>query len=77
MDSKFQEAIGKVLKASVHGLTDDAAYNALGSWNSLQHVQLVAAMEDVYKIRFSPREIRSFRTVGELRNILASRGIGT
>ncbi len=77
MDNRFQEAIGKVLKASVDEFTDDSAYNALGRWNSLQHVQLVAAMEDVYKIRFSPREIRSFRTVGELRNILASRGIVT
>lgn len=77
MESKFQEIIGRVLKTSSDELADDPACNTLGHWNSLQHVQLVAAVEDVYKIRFSPREIRSFRTVGGLREILTSKGIAT
>jgi acyl carrier protein len=75
MENRFREIIGSVLKPSPEELGDEPACDALGQWNSLQHVQLVAAVEDAYRIRLSAREIRSFRTVGALRQILISKGI--
>jgi acyl carrier protein len=77
MESRFREVIGSVLKTPVNELGDDAASESLGQWDSLQHVKLVAAVEDAYRIRLSPREIRSFRTVSGLRQILNSKGIVT
>jgi acyl carrier protein len=75
MEQKFRQIIGKVLEIPVDELGDDPACDALGQWSSLQHVQLVAAVEDIYNVRFSSREIRSFRTVAGLREILSSKGI--
>lgn len=77
MEKHFRQLVGKVLKIPVDELGDDIACDALGQWNSLQHVQLVAGAEDIYRVRFSPREIRSFRTVAGLRAILSSKGIVT
>lgn len=77
MDNNFRELIGKVLKIPVDELGDDITCDALGQWSSLQHVQLVAGAEDIYRVRFSPQEIRSFRTIAGLRAILSSKGIAT
>jgi acyl carrier protein len=35
-------------------------------WDSLAHVQLVAAIERHFKIRFTARELNGFRNVGEM-----------
>ena len=35
-------------------------------WDSLSHVQLVAAMEEAFGIEFSSREILSWDNVGDL-----------
>ena len=77
MEKNFRQLIGKVLKMPVDELGDDIACDALGQWSSLQHVQLVAGAEDIYRVRFSPQEIRSFRTIAGLRAILSSKGIVT
>jgi acyl carrier protein len=75
VDHKLHDVVKRVLKISTEELADESAFNSLGYWNSLQHVQLVAAVEDVYGIQLSPREIRTFRTVGGLRQILSDKGI--
>jgi acyl carrier protein len=42
-------------------------------WDSLGHIQLVDAIEKHYKIKFSAREIRSWKNVGELCDCIAAK----
>jgi acyl carrier protein len=69
--------VAHVLEIDVAEITDDLGPATSGQWSSLRHIQLVAAIEQAYDIRLSPREIRSFSTYAELSEIVASKGITT
>lgn len=47
-------------------LTDETTAQDVEGWDSLSHVQLVAAMEESFGIEFKSREILSWDNVGDL-----------
>jgi len=75
MTAQFLTVVSEVLKLPIEQLSDDTGPATFGEWTSLRHIQLVAALEDSYGVHFSPREVRSIRTVGGLRDILRNKGI--
>lgn len=47
-------------------LSDETTADDVDGWDSLSHVQLVAAMEEAFGIEFKSREILSWDNVGDL-----------
>ena len=40
-------------------------------WDSLTHIQLIAAVEDEFGVKFSMKQVSSMKNVGEMAQILA------
>lgn len=47
-------------------LTDAMTANDVADWDSLTHIHLVVEVEKAFGIRFSSREIQTWKNIGEM-----------
>lgn len=63
---KVEEIFREELELDDLILTDETTADDVEEWDSLSHVQLVAAMEEAFGIEFKSREILSWENIGDL-----------
>lgn len=64
--TRVEDIFREELEQSDLVLTDETTAEDVEGWDSLSHVQLVAAMEEAFGIEFKSREILSWENVGDL-----------
>ncbi|GHT55137.1 acyl carrier protein [Spirochaetia bacterium] len=47
-------------------LADETTANDVEGWDSLMHLQLIVAIENHFKIKFTSKEILQWKNVGEM-----------
>jgi acyl carrier protein len=75
-----QEILNQVTAVFIDTLDEDnislkesSTADQVEGWDSLTHVQLVVAVEKKFKIRFTAKEIQSWKNVGELIDSISSK----
>jgi acyl carrier protein len=67
---KCQEVLNEVFRQAFANprldITPDMSPNDIDGWDSMAHVNLIAAVELRFKIKFDTKELRKVRTVGDL-----------
>ena len=54
-------------------LTPDTTADDIEEWDSLEHINLISALESSFKIKFKMKEISTMKNVGEMISIIQER----
>jgi acyl carrier protein len=70
-DTTVEEIVAAVLEVPVSEVAGHTGPATQGRWTSLRHLQIVSEVQRAFSISLTPRQIRSVRTVDDLRSLLA------
>jgi acyl carrier protein len=67
--------IAGILRIPAGEIDDSLDMESTGTWDSLSHMQLIAAIEDEFGIELTLDEIVAMRSVGQVKDVLRSRSV--
>ena len=54
-------------------ITENTTANDIEDWDSLEHINLVSAVEKAFGMKFKMQEVSGMKNVGEMADIIAAR----
>ncbi len=70
---RLNEVFRDVFDDSSITVDDNTTSKDIEDWDSLEHINLVGAVEQEFKMRFKMKEVSSMKNVGEMADIVAER----
>lgn len=70
---KLNEIFIDVLDLDEVELTDETSADDIDEWDSLSHIQLIVAIEKEFGLKFTSKEIMSWKNVGEMIDCILSK----
>lgn len=73
MREKIKNVMAVVFEIQPTDIPDSASTSSLENWDSLNHMNLVVALEEEFKVRFSDEEIVEIISLEAVENALSSK----
>ena len=71
----LEDLLADLLHVPSASVTDDLKMQHVAAWDSLKHMEVVAALERQFGFEFTFDEIVTIQSVGEIRRVLRGRGV--
>ncbi len=75
MKEKIKNIMAKVFNVSIEKITDDASPDSIASWDSLNHVNLIIALEQAFGVSFDANETIELLNYKLIEVILKEKGV--
>lgn len=72
---KLADVFSEALGIDKNRVNDELSYNTIEEWDSVAHMQLIAALEDAFEIMLDTDEILDMSSFAKARSIIAGHGI--
>jgi acyl carrier protein len=73
MKEQLQQVFRNVFRNSVLIIHEGTTAKDISSWDSLTHLELIAAVEERFGIKFTFSEVMTFNTVGDMLLLIEKR----
>ena len=73
-EDRLCQTVAGVLGVAPEALTDASSPETLPAWDSLNHLNLVMALESEFGVSLTPEDALEMRTIGLMREILRRNG---
>lgn len=70
---KLTEIFGEVFDLDNPVITPYTVADDIEEWDSLEHINLISAVESTFKMKFKMKEVSTMKNVGEMMDIIAER----
>lgn len=74
--AKLNEIFQDVFDDDSLVITDQTTANDIDDWDSLEHINLIEAVEKEFGMKFRMQEVSGMKNVGEMAEIVATRATG-
>lgn len=75
MGTNLEELLAELLQIPVTKVTADLAMKDLDVWDSLKHMELIAALEQQFDLQLTFDEIVAMRSIGDIKRVLSNKGV--
>lgn len=74
-ERRLHALISEILRIPESDIIDTIDMEETGTWDSLSHMQLIAAIEEDFGIELTVEEIVVMRSVGQIKDVLRKRAV--
>lgn len=68
--SSIEEIVRRILENETIKLTNQITINQVPGWDSLNHIRIIIAIENKFKMKYTAEEIRTIQDIGKLCDIV-------
>ncbi|MBX3395366.1 MAG: acyl carrier protein [Phycisphaerae bacterium] len=73
--SKFRSIVAAILQVPESAITDDLTPERVDTWDSLNHINLIGALEQEFGITLATENLERTQSIPVLRALLAQHGV--
>jgi len=74
MQNKVINIVSQILNKSEETLSIDSSVKTVDTWDSLNHMKILLAVEDAFGFRFSDEQMGSVSSIKDIVDIIQARG---